>query len=386
MAKSWAKPGALLLGGLDGTIIGGKRLGMPTDIDVSLVRSIANDSDAWLGFSIDFPFGLDIEDQGFGMVHRTDMALGEHGIAKPTTTLRIVVRFPRDNAAYFVTAIPTDQRDKLQSKKDLSLLEVFLKDEPNANVAVHGFRMPLSRPGHPSEGWLNRDEPIADGRTMLDIFQQREFKLLVAAPDKILTNLFSDDALPPPFSYPYGQDHSWNPVRYRDIFAKAKGHQFSPAWTYDNDNAHLTVLTQSQAQDVIWVDDAAIEIRETKFPAYFVATETGNTARYFVIIPLTVEFQLRHESAWRRLTNVESFKLNLHESVDDEEPLEWDANIIQYPGGIDALNAHPVDSNDLVLLVRRALRVEKGCGPNFEVITFSDRPAANAALKQGTHR
>lgn len=75
MAKSWSKPGALLLGGLDGTIIGGKRLGMPTDIDVSLVRSIANDSDAWLGFSIDFPFGLDIEDQGFGMVHRSKSPL-----------------------------------------------------------------------------------------------------------------------------------------------------------------------------------------------------------------------------------------------------------------------------------------------------------------------
>ncbi|KAH7127894.1 hypothetical protein B0J13DRAFT_530579 [Dactylonectria estremocensis] len=109
-------------------------------------------------------FGLDIEDTGFGMVHHTDMAAGEHGIAKPITALRIVI---------------------------------FSRMSPTSTSPFMGSECPFLAPGHPSEGWLNRDEPIADGRTMLDILRQREFKFLVAAPDNILKNLFSDDALPP---------------------------------------------------------------------------------------------------------------------------------------------------------------------------------------------
>ena len=136
----------------------------------------------------------------------------------------------------------------------------------------------------------------------------------------------------------------------------------------------------------MWLDNAAKEIRQIKFPANFVPTETGPTAevtRFYVVMPLPQEFRERYDAAWRRLTKVDSFRLNLHKSPEDEQPAEWDAKIVDYPGGVGALNAHLLEKYDLVLLVRRPLRTEKKRGPEFEVITFSDRPAANRALGEG---
>lgn len=83
-------------------------------------------------------------------------------------------------------------------------------------------------------------------------------------------------------------------------------------------------MTHVAVQDVIWLDDAANEIRDLEFPTYFVkhaASASGKTEKLYAIMPLTAEFRERYESAWRRLTKAESFKLLLKDA--DEKPGVW---------------------------------------------------------------
>lgn len=65
--KSWAKPRAVMYGGVDGPLIGGKALGVPTDINTSLLLSTTADTNPWMGFQLEFPLGPSNEDEGFGI-------------------------------------------------------------------------------------------------------------------------------------------------------------------------------------------------------------------------------------------------------------------------------------------------------------------------------
>lgn len=117
-------------------------------------------------------------------------------------------------------------------------------------------------------------------------------------------------------------------------------------------------------------------------------------------MPLTREFREQYDAAWRRLTKNGAFELNLFDSIEDQEPqATWyvfhqifninpvlitsrDCMIMDYPQGIDLLNAHPTDKYELVLRVRRP-RSEENRGHEFAVKSFENRAEANRALKEG---
>lgn len=86
-------------------------------------------------------------------------------------------------------------------------------------------------------------------------------------------------------------------------------------------------MTQANVQDVMWLDDAAKEIRHARFPAYFVSLGSlppTQATMFHAIVPLTKEFRERYASAWRRLTKCNAFRLRLFDAADDEEPAaEW---------------------------------------------------------------
>lgn len=146
-------------------------------------------------------------------------------------------------------------------------------------------------------------------------------------------------------------------------------------------------MTQAAVQDVVWLDDAAEEILKVRFYAYFVNTgdlPDADTSHFYVVLPLTAKFRERYDSAWRRLTKVESFQLALFGNEADEKPEgDWDCKIVDHPGAIEALSAHPIDKYELVLYVRRPLKDQKDRGPFFSVKTFGDRTSANAAMETG---
>ncbi|POS72432.1 2-dehydropantoate 2-reductase [Diaporthe helianthi] len=203
------------------------------------------------------------------------------------------------------------------------------------------------------------------------------------------TWLWDARLLPAPFSYPYGTDHRWDMNKYRGLIAQTKSPRaFQPAYSFDDDNSHVAVVTQAAVQDVVWLDDAASEIASIKFPAYFVNSgqlADADTMRFHVVIPLTAEFRERFDSAWRRLTKVESFELLLFDDEgDDTAKGHWDCKIVDHPGGAEALAAHPTEKHELVLFVRRPLPGQSKRGPSFPVKSFGDRTSANAALLRGT--
>jgi hypothetical protein len=129
----------------------------------------------------------------------------------------------------------------------------------------------------------------------------------------------------------------------------------------------------------MWLDGAVGKIASQKSSAYFVEYAQGNTSKYFVIMALSKTFKNNFEHALCHLAKG-AFKLDLYDNWEDEAASgQWDAKIVD-PQGIDALNAHHLAEHEMVLLVRRPLRTQAAQGPEFEVITFQSRPAANLAL------
>lgn len=93
---------------------------------------------------------------------------------------------------------------------------------------------------------------------------------------------------------------------------------------YEDDNAHLAVMTQAVVQDWLWIDEAAEQILASPFPAYLVpkTSESPEVARdFFVIVAFAEGFLQKYEAAWRRLAkDDETFKVVLYASADSKEP------------------------------------------------------------------
>ncbi|KAH7272937.1 hypothetical protein B0J15DRAFT_573805 [Fusarium solani] len=376
-ANFW-KPCAILLDGCRGPILGGKALGVQPQSEANSYLFMYNytHAESSIGFSLEFPFGQASEEEGFGICHRVDYA---NHTTVPTDMRRIEVRFPREGFSRSVEPVISDAlRSRFPgTKKHLSLVEVSLRDP--TLTKVHGFGMPFKGPGHPFEELLNHQGGFIAGKhTLLEFLRQDRFWIIVAAPSGILESIWDARKLPPPFAYPYGNIHNWDEGRYAKML-EAEGHQFLPTWNYHDDNAHLTVMTQSQVQDFMWLDGAVGKIASQKSSAYFVEYAQGNTSKYFVVMALSKTFKNNFEHALCHLAKG-AFKLDLYDNWEDEAASgQWDAEIVD-PQGIDALNAHHLAEHEMVLLVRRPLRTQAAQGPEFEVITFQSRPAANLAL------
>lgn len=88
---------------------------------------------------------------------------------------------------------------------------------------VRGFGIPFANDGHPSDGWVNQDAPILSDMpdtTIKKILSSRQFTFLITGRfqgRRDVEERLSHDFLPPPFSYPYGEDHSWDMARYDKI-------------------------------------------------------------------------------------------------------------------------------------------------------------------------
>lgn len=256
--------------------------------------------------------------------------------------------------------------------------------DPDA-IQIEGIGMPFANPGHKCESWM-RNGAVFEGKTLLDLLKSGRYTFVVRRPDQPFRFDWDVTRLPPRFQYPWGTDHYWDEQRYHDLADANKGPQFAPARSFDSDNSHLAVLTQSLAQDIMWVDRAAKEIySQFRMRVYFVGI--GNVVpshQYYVLVPLEPEFRTRFEAAWRRLA--QQGKLELH--IFDEENLEgcpianWVARIVENPQSVDALANHLVGNHELILHVQRPKSSKVARGPDFEPQTFEARYLAQQALEQ----
>ncbi|KAL6861020.1 hypothetical protein J3F83DRAFT_767824 [Trichoderma novae-zelandiae] len=309
------------------------------------------------------------------------------GSVVPFDRIRITVRFPHEGCSYSFekASMPVFDRfpDAKRREKGLTVIRISLADE--ARVTVTGFGMPFANADDAQvAGWINENKPIAGDSALLGFLRQRIFFVTVPLPVHVASKIFSADRLLP-FAYPYGTVQDWDVSRFKDLIKANKGQQFDAAYSHDDDNHHMTAVNQSNVQDVMWLDDAAIEIAATKFPAYFVRPEsrapTADTDRFHVVVAMRDGFRKVYKAAWRRLSKTESFLLHLYDDPEGTEPdAKWECKIVDHP----ALEHHETAKHELVLLVRRPERADMN--PDYVVKDFGDRAEANDALKQGSER
>ncbi|KID75422.1 uncharacterized protein G6M90_00g060370 [Metarhizium brunneum] len=339
--------------------IGGQKLGLDTDIECFVMFIPRTDAENWFGFSIQVPLSADTEALGLGKWH----TFNETRAPVTTDSLYITVKFPRESTLSEIT--PVDGvllrafPPALQPGK-VCQLYVSVRD-PDA-IQIEGIGMPFANPGHKCESWM-RNGAVFEGKTLLDILKSGTYTFVVNRPDQPFRVDWNVTRLPPRFQYPWGTVHYWDEQRYHDLVDANKGPQFAPARSFDSDNSHLAVLTQSLAQDIMWVDRAAKEIySQFRMRVYFIGI--GNVVpshQYYVLVPLEPGFRSRFAAAWRRLAQG---ILELH--IFDEVNLEggpianWLARIVDNPRSIDDLANHVVRNHELILHNCAALHFDSG--------------------------
>ncbi|PTB63892.1 hypothetical protein BBK36DRAFT_1171340 [Trichoderma citrinoviride] len=358
-------------------------VGEQSAVKAPKIKTRAVDAALMIGFVFRVPVGegqTANEEQGFGVRYRFDATLGG-GTAIPSDYAEISVRFPREGCTFACEEASSAVFDRFPNatgrEKGLTVIRVCLADE--ARVTVHGFGIPFANADDPQvEGWVNESKPITGNLTLLDFIRQRNFYILVRLAPDVASKAFSMEKLPPPFKYPYGTDQRWDVDKFKDLIKVNKGHQFREAYNHDDDNHHMTVVNQSNVQDVMWLDDVAIEIAETKFPAYFVRPDLGvptaDTDRFFVIVATREGFLKEHQKAWMHLRQQGPLLLHLYDNPQNSEPdAIWECKIVDRP----AIERHETAKHELVLLVRRPKRADMN--PNYV-----ERMELHRALVRGT--
>lgn len=154
------------------------------------------------------------------------------GSVVPTDHIRIYVRFPREGCTYTFEEASASVFDRFPDaagrEKGLTAIRASLADQ--ARVTIYGFGMPFANADDPEvQGWLNENKPITGSLTLLDVFAQRTFYIVVRQPVSSVINKFSIDRLPP-FAYPYGTDQEWDVSRFKELIKANRGEQFNAVY------------------------------------------------------------------------------------------------------------------------------------------------------------
>ncbi|KAH8902443.1 hypothetical protein BR93DRAFT_887046, partial [Coniochaeta sp. PMI_546] len=359
----WLEHCAVLVGDQDLILACGPKL---AKLDANKVTAIAwccvdEARPTWMGFTLEFfpadPKQVDNEKSGFGVRHRWEMGV-DNGTVLPSSSIIIRVEFPRNHTKTTVEAAP-QLLPRFPCSQSLSLLKVEFCD--NARATIRFFGAPFADSGSAElEAILNDNAPIVGDTGLLDLFRQQSFRLVISGRVK-RPELFSSDRLPEnPFSYPYGPVKEWDEALYSRLLEEHKGPTpFVRATYFENDTTHVTAVTHACVQDIMWLEEAIKTIRQIKVPVYFVCADGASPAEVkfaFAVVKLPAKFRERFDAAWRRLTKEETFRLHLYGAWDDESP-EGDWYVISlfvtsycimaHPDGVDALQSHPVDEDDL---------------------------------------
>ncbi|CAG9982749.1 unnamed protein product [Clonostachys byssicola] len=385
-------------------MVSGKDFHPDSDIGSRLVQYADLHTDPYTGFSLLFPLKNHGEEGIGGRIHQLDrnkMTIEQPAQALLADEFEIKIKLPRGHFKFTVQdvdAVPGLRQRVPDAKPKSSAIHVTL--EAGHNVLVEGFGKEFSHPGHPCDGWLNHGQPMIDGKTLLEVLDEREFFIVASFPHKEVMKYWGDAPLPPSFRYEQvygsGTDHAWNISGAQQKWESLpSGEQFRRSITFDDINERIAVQTQFVIQDNLWVARAAAEIFATTFPAYFVPTIVDGTTRcseYFAIIRRPAEFKAKFEAALDVLCEGEFLRLAFHKHGEDVAvpALEdrkwknaavdtWIAKIVAYPTGIAALAQHPTREDDIVLRVQVG-KAKKGVPQ--DVKTFPNVSAANKSFDE----
>ncbi|KAK4169961.1 P-loop containing nucleoside triphosphate hydrolase protein [Cladorrhinum sp. PSN259] len=247
-------------------------------VGVQLVTCRAETAN-WNGFKLRIPFGLNEKMQstndrklGRGAFYNWMIKSGNF-VTEFDNERVIEVRFPPCQYQVKVELPSSDLRNRLvaKAKDDNHLLLTVTLDE-NAQVTVMNYGKEFHN-GDDSEvhNWVKRGLPMAcaPGITLNGLLSQRVFHLVVRQPPNSkpihLQNAMRSDGIPPPFKYPYGDDHSWNEAHFSKVWEdeKAKGLlPFLPRGYFTDDKSLVTVLAHCAIQDEFWVSEATNRVNK----------------------------------------------------------------------------------------------------------------------------
>lgn len=107
----------------------------------------------------------------------------------------------------WIDLIFTDELDE-ELEGDSSAIHVSLP--AGRNATVQSFGKEFSHPGPPCDGWLKRDQPMVDSKTLLRILDERELFIIVF-PEREVSKYWDEGPLPLLFKNEqvYGSTHEW---------------------------------------------------------------------------------------------------------------------------------------------------------------------------------
>ncbi|KAK1835642.1 P-loop containing nucleoside triphosphate hydrolase protein [Podospora conica] len=372
----------LLLDGLGGPYIGGgDKFGIDhSGLEVKLWFVASKIFPSWAGFILYVPLGVDNENSGFGATLENTP---NSSTLSPAPNHLIKVIFPRGG----YTSTVTDVGGNITLADPLQKLEPLLRVEVNLDrdAEVRGLGMPFANDGHPSHGWVNEDAPLVSGHpnsTLRRVLSSRKVTFLITGKFKGCGGVqkrLSHDYLPPPFSYPYGEDHSWNMARYDEIIPQNETPTYEPfeeTFVFESDNDLITSLTQGPVQDFYWLSKTVQALKSKKMAAYFVP-KGGPSASlkeahvFYAIVPRSDEFLTLCQTHWNRLCQQELFKIRVANGwADEAAPKTFTARILEHTPRDLQDHVSSKFPTDLALVVR--------CDYEDRLKVFDERGAAEA--------
>nr|RBQ99385.1 hypothetical protein FVER53263_10854 [Fusarium verticillioides] len=398
-------------------IASGDKIGLRTKIKAQLRSVQAWDCDTWIGLTLDFPLGKDQkanEEAGFGVRYRAP----EHGSqdkSKLCDYHQIRIKFPRS----FSHEVQLGQSPSTFTNEHLSYVKVYFGE---SRATIEGFGIPFAnQEDHQVESWINGDAPIAGKYGLLDILQQQSLYLVLPASSSLVKTLGTTQTLST-FRYPYNEDFSWDLTRFEKELRENKGQQFAPLYSHPTDVSHMTAVSQSIVQDVVWLRHVAKRLGYTysknrhsldidskkpaRMPAYFFwckapDTDTEGKECLHLAIPFSEPLVKAIGPAWKLLIQRRIFKLKIFTSREGRERtlVDWFCRLAPL-GKLDRYARHRKDITDMILVVRPKIKMEdysdviwrgepprkKLChinrshGPFFDKLkTFEDRQSASEA-------
>ena len=169
----------------------------------------------------------------------------------------ITVKMPVD-FEFHVRELPNDLRAQFKSK--IAMTGLYVNIPPGSSATIQGFGMPFSGANATLGDWVNKDGIMVDGMTLRQFLCQKSFRLVVGKTHTDWMTDFMPRCLVSTYAFPYGTAHYYDMERYLEMRDVMKGARMEPCATFDNDNDHVAVITQSVIQDIFWLALEAAEI------------------------------------------------------------------------------------------------------------------------------
>ncbi|KAM3440550.1 hypothetical protein MY4824_001998 [Beauveria thailandica] len=362
----FGKDCAILLGESLTPVVVAKALDKNSLISAKLRILRPQDCDPFLGYTIE----VDLEDQarnealGFGV--RYDCRRAELDVEVATKHV-INVKFPRD-----ITIVVEDARQALPNYSEIfsgskyseaAVVHITIPENSDEPI-VEGFGLPFSDHKNPQlEGWLHGNQPITVGFSLVNLIRQKKMSFFMDLSVHVVNKKFFEQPLPEPFKLPY-QTVGAKFEDYREPVKMHQGHQFMPRFVLDSDDDHNIVVNHAVVQDMLWIYEAAHEIKRMKRPVYFAALDKPSADRekkFYVIVSLLDDFRAAYGDAWRRLTRYFGrVEVSFYDSeTSSSDPCEeWDGTIIENPESIPRfVECHKPDAEkELVMLIEPSKR------------------------------